>query len=116
MHAFAALADPTRRQIIELLSEGDRPAGELAAHFPVSGPAISKHLRVLRGAGLCTYRQRAQQRIYQLNPSALVEADHWMQQRLKAWSDRFDALGRQLESMRAEEEEEKNDGKRRGPG
>jgi DNA-binding transcriptional ArsR family regulator len=104
VHPFAALADPTRREIIELLSERDHLAGELAERFPVSGPAISKHLRVLREAGLCTYRQHAQQRIYQLQPDALAEADQWMQQRLDLWRARFDALGRQLESMREEEE------------
>jgi len=113
VQAFAALADPTRRQIIELLSERDHVAGELAARFPVSGPAISKHLRVLRDAGLCTYRQHAQQRIYQLRPEALAEADQWMRQRLDIWRERFDALGRQLESMR-EQEEENNHGHRRG--
>jgi DNA-binding transcriptional ArsR family regulator len=104
VHAFAALADPTRRQIIELLSERDHLAGELAARFPVSGPAISKHLRVLRDAGLCTYRQHAQQRIYRLQPEVLAEADQWMQQRLNVWRERFDALGQHLESMRQEEE------------
>ena len=104
MEAFTALADPTRRQIIELLSERDHLAGELAARFPVSGPAISKHLRVLREAGLCTYRQHAQQRIYRLKPEALAEADQWMQQRLELWRGRLDALGEQLDSMRLEEE------------
>ena len=114
VQAFAALADPTRRQIIELLSARDHLAGELAAHFPVSGPAISKHLRVLREAGLCTYRQHAQQRIYQLRPEALVEAEQWMQQRLNVWRGRFDALDEQLESMRLEEEmkDERRRGKR----
>src|SRR3954469_1113640 len=104
MQAFAALSDPTRRQIVELLSKRELTAGDIAARFPVSGPAISKHLRVLRDAGLCTYQQRAQQRVYQLRPEALAEADQWMQQRLNLWRDRFDALGQQLESMRAEEE------------
>ena len=104
MQAFAALADPTRRQIVELLAERELTAGDIAARFPVSGPAVSRHLRVLREAGLCTYEQRAQQRVYRLRPEPMAEADEWMRTHLDAWRRTFDALGRHLDRMRDEEE------------
>jgi len=79
MHALQALADPTRREIVELLATGERNAGEIAAHFDVSRPAVSRHLRVLREHGLVRARQLRQQRIYSLDPAPLEELDAWLQ-------------------------------------
>ena len=104
MDAFTALADPTRRTIVELLTAGELTAGEIAARFPVSGPAISKHLRVLREAGLCRYDQKAQRRVYRLEPEPLQAAVQWMRSQLETWGTRFDALGRVLVDMQHEEE------------
>ena len=103
MPALAALADPVRLEIVELLAESERTAGEIAAHFPVSGPAISRHLRVLRESGVATYRQDAQRRIYALNPASLEEIEDWAGGLLRRWRTRFDALGRHLDDMAARE-------------
>jgi DNA-binding transcriptional ArsR family regulator len=103
VQAFAALSDPTRRQIVELLSKRELTAGDIAARFPMSGPAISKHLRVLRDAGLCTYERRAQQRVYRLRPEPMAEAEAWMHKHIDAWRRTFDALGQHLDTMRKEE-------------
>lgn len=103
MLIFDALADPTRRQIIELLAQGEQTAGEIADHFPISGPAVSQHLKVLRESNLVTVRVDAQRRIYALNLVGLAQVDAWMAQVRGFWSARLDALAAQLA---AEEEEE----------
>lgn len=92
MLAFSALSDPTRRGIIELLSHGERSAGEIAQRFPVSGPAISQHLKVLREANLVQMRADAQRRIYGLDPTGLGEIDAWLRRIRQFWSGRLDAL------------------------
>jgi DNA-binding transcriptional ArsR family regulator len=101
MHAmdkFAALADPTRRQIIELLaSKGELSATAIAGEFSSSPPAISQHLKVLREAHLVVMEKRAQQRIYRLNPPAMSELDAWIQKTTDQWNERFNALDRVLE-------------------
>ena len=79
MEAFAALADPTRRGILELLAVGERSAGEIAGHFRISRPAVSRHLRVLREAGLATAREEAQRRMYRIEPAPLAELDAWLE-------------------------------------
>ena len=99
MDAMAALGDPTRRQIVELLADGERPAGEIAGEFDVSGPAISRHLRVLREAGVATYRRDAQRWVYALNPEKITEIDRWMRNTLLRWQQQFDALGAHLDEM-----------------
>jgi DNA-binding transcriptional ArsR family regulator len=106
VQALAALADPTRIAIVELLSERDRPAGEIADRFSVSGPAISRHLRVLRESGLVAFTKDGQHRIYRLNPEPLAEAGDWMQKQLAAWHRRYDALGRHLDRVAAAERED----------
>lgn len=106
MEALAALADPTRRRIVELLADGERPAGDLASHFDVSGPAISRHLRVLRETGVVTYRRDAQRRVYALNPEPIEDVDRWMRNTLLRWQQRFDALGEHLDEMAAKREEQ----------
>ena len=87
----AALADPIRAQIVELLSTRDLTAGEIAARFTVSGPAISRHLRVLRQTGLATYRRDAQRRVYSLNPKPLLELDAWIAGHRRVWRARLKA-------------------------
>jgi DNA-binding transcriptional ArsR family regulator len=101
--ALAVLADPVRLEIVELLAESERTAGEIAAHFPVSGPAISRHLRLLRESGVATYRQDAQRRIYALNPASLEEVQDWASRLLLQWRSRFDALGLHLDDLAAKE-------------
>jgi DNA-binding transcriptional ArsR family regulator len=97
MEVFEALADPTRRRIVELLSEEERSAGELATHFMVSRPAVSKHLRVLREAGVVNVRMDAQRRIYRLDPKALGEAEGWLARRRQFWEERLDVLEAHVE-------------------
>ena len=91
MEVFEALADPTRRRIVELLAEEDRSAGELAGHFLVSRPAVSKHLRVLREAGVVHVREDAQKRIYGLEPNALGSAEGWLARHRQFWEQRWES-------------------------
>ena len=100
MEIFDALADPTRRRILELLADGDRIAGELAEEFSLSQPAVSKHLRVLREAGAVSSRPRGAQRLYRLEPGALDEVDTWVRARRRAWEGRLDALARHLHARK----------------
>lgn len=104
MDAMTALADPTRRRIVELLADGERPAGEIASLFDVSGPAISRHLRVLRESGVATYRRDAQRWVYALNPEPIEALDAWMRTTLLRWQRRFDDLGAHLDQMAREED------------
>jgi DNA-binding transcriptional ArsR family regulator len=97
VEVFEALADPTRRRIVELLAENERSAGELAGQFQVSRPAVSKHLRVLREAGIVDVRGDAQKRIYRLEPQALSRAEGWLARHRKFWEQRLDALEAQIE-------------------
>ena len=96
MDALAALADPTRRRIVELLARGERSAGDLVDQFDVSGPAISQHLKALREAGLVQVRADAQRRIYALDPAGLAEIDAWLESVRGFWNPRLDALEREL--------------------
>jgi DNA-binding transcriptional ArsR family regulator len=97
MSAFTAVAHPTRRSVLDLLVQRDLPAGDLVAAFPhISQPAVSRHLRVLRNAGLVSVRVQAQQRIYSLQPKALTELDSWVAKYQEFWPDRLDALERHL--------------------
>ncbi len=94
---FAAVSNPDRRKILDLLKKGGRPAGELVAAFPwLPQPAISRHLRVLREAGLVVVSPRAQQRIYSLEPKRLRELDAWVSTYRDFWSERLDSLERHL--------------------
>jgi len=96
MQAFAALADPTRRRIVELLAKGERSAGELGRRFAISQPAVSQHLRTLRDAGLVRVRQDAQRRIYSLDARGLAEIDAWLSRYRTFWTTRLNALERAL--------------------
>ena len=98
MREFAALADPTRRRIVELLATRDRTAGELVDEFDISAPAISQHLNVLRDAGLVTTRVEGQSRIQTLNPAGLDDIGDWLERTRNFWSQRLDALERELKA------------------
>jgi DNA-binding transcriptional ArsR family regulator len=100
VHALEALADPTRRQIVELLTVRDRNAGEIASHFDVSRPAVSRHLRVLREHGLVHARTDGQQRIYSLDPAPLEELDAWLARYRAFWTNRLDALDTEVKRRR----------------
>ena len=95
--SFAALAEPTRRTILDLLREEERPVGDLVDHLALSQPAVSKHLRVLRDAGLVDVRVDAQRRLYRVRPEPLAEIDAWLEPYRQLWSRSLDALGRHLE-------------------
>jgi DNA-binding transcriptional ArsR family regulator len=97
--AFQVLAEPTRRRILDLLLERPRPVGELVEQLGLSQPGTSKHLRVLREAGLVQVRQDAQRRWYELRPEPLSEIDAWLQPYRRLWADRLDALERHLDAM-----------------
>ena len=101
MQSLMAIADPTRRRIVELLAQRERTAGELVAEFDMSAPAISQHLKVLREAGLVTVRAEGQSRVQMLNPAGLEEIEGWLEKTRAFWSRRLDALEREL---RAEDE------------
>jgi DNA-binding transcriptional ArsR family regulator len=101
MDTFIALADPTRRQIIESLAMGETSFGALADQFEMSRPAVSQHLKVLRDAGIVTSRADAQRRIYSLSNDALDEVDAWLGKVQKFWTQRLD----KLEQMLAEADE-----------
>jgi DNA-binding transcriptional ArsR family regulator len=104
VNALEALADPTRRRIVELLAERERNAGELAAQFDVSRPAVSRHLRVLREQGLVRTRELGTQRIYSLEPEPLAELDAWLGKYRGFWAQRLDALDTQVRRTRRGEE------------
>lgn len=94
---FHALADDTRRQILDLLRVEERSAGQIAERFEMSRPAISRHLRKLTEAGLVERRTEAQWRIYRLNPEALREVDRWMEKYRVFWAARMQDLKRYVE-------------------
>jgi DNA-binding transcriptional ArsR family regulator len=101
--AFHALADPTRRAVLDLLRQGTQPAGQIARAFPVSRPAISKHLRLLRRAHLVEERREGRNRLYQLNPEPLRAVDTWLQQYRVFWEANLNSLKAFVEAEYARE-------------
>ena len=97
--AFQVLAEPTRRRILDLLLQGERPVGELVAALGVAQPNVSKHLRALSDAGLVRVRPDGQRRIYALRAEPLRELDTWLAPYRRVWADRLDALERHLDEM-----------------
>jgi DNA-binding transcriptional ArsR family regulator len=93
---FTAIADPTRRRLVDLLGEGDRNVTELAGYFDVSIPAISQHLRILREVGLVVVEQIGRQRFYRLQPKALRDVHDWVAVYRRFWDQRLDALEKHL--------------------
>jgi DNA-binding transcriptional ArsR family regulator len=96
MQLFSALADPTRRRIVELLADGERSAGDIGQQFTLTQPAVSQHLRALRGAGLVRVRRDAQRRVYSLDAKGLAELDSWLSRYRAFWSTHLDTLERAL--------------------
>ncbi len=94
--ALEALGDPTRRRIVEELATADRTAGELASLFDISRPGVSRHLRVLREAGLVRSHADAQRRVYSLDAEPLSEIDVWLSRYRSLWTQRLDALGTEI--------------------
>jgi DNA-binding transcriptional ArsR family regulator len=90
--ALRALADESHRTMLESLTRGPATAGELAALLPIARPGVSRHLRVLREAGLVQVRQEAQRRVYSLRPEPLAEVDDWLARYRALWEQRLDAL------------------------
>ena len=101
---WSALADPNRRAMLELLRERPRPVGELVDRLALTQPGTSKHLRVLREAGLVQVRTEAQRRVYAVDPGPLAELDVWLAPYRRLWNDSLDALGRHLDRTPTEED------------
>jgi len=97
--AYAALSDPTRRAILARLALGDATVGEIAEPFPISGPAISRHLKVLEGADLIARTRRGQQLICRLNPTGLKSAQEWLDHYRAFWTGAFDRLDAHLKKI-----------------
>lgn len=98
MSTYGALAEPNRRQILDLLRKGERPAGELVEHIALSQPGVSKHLKVLREAGLVTVRADGKRRLYALRAEPLAEIDAWLAHYRTLWTESLDDLERHLEA------------------
>jgi DNA-binding transcriptional ArsR family regulator len=99
MSPFEVLAEPNRRRILELLQPGELPVGELVTRLEVSQPAVSKHLRILREAGLVEVRGDAQRRLYSVCPEPLRAVDEWLTPYRRMWAQRLDRLERHLNEL-----------------
>ena len=109
MTIFEALVDPTRRRILDLLRDRPRLVGELVDTLEMSQPGISKHLRVLREAGLVNVRQDAQRRWYELRPEPLIELDSWLSSYRHLWNERMDRLDQYMQNLQQEAKEDGED-------
>jgi DNA-binding transcriptional ArsR family regulator len=94
------LGEPSRQAILDLLRDGERPVGDLVDHLPLSQPAVSKHLRILKQAGLVQARAEAQRRLYRLRLEPLIELDHWLAPYRRLWTTHLDRLEQHLDSRR----------------
>jgi DNA-binding transcriptional ArsR family regulator len=110
---FSALADPTRRAILARLALGETSVTELAKPFDISGPAISKHLKVLEGAGLISRSREAQWRPCKLEPKALKGVDDWLERYRRLWEQRLDRLEDYLRELQAKDKTEKKRGRKK---
>jgi DNA-binding transcriptional ArsR family regulator len=107
--AFNALAEPRRRQILDLLAGGERPVGDLVRLLEVAQPQVSKHLRVLREVGAVDVREEGRRRLYRVNAHALKPIHDWVKNYERSWSDRFDRLDVVLETLKQEDPRQKDD-------
>jgi DNA-binding transcriptional ArsR family regulator len=98
INPFGAIADPTRRALLDALRAGERSAGDLAGQFPVSRPAVSRHLGILRRAGLVRERRHMRSRLYSVDGGALAQVDEWLQPYRLFWSARLQDLRRFVEN------------------
>jgi DNA-binding transcriptional ArsR family regulator len=104
--AFNAVAEPRRRQILDVLAGGERPVNHLVAALGLAQPQVSKHLRVLRQVGLVRVRDRGRQRLYRLNGRPLKRIHDWVKRYERAWNERFEALDELLEELEEEEDDQ----------
>ena len=104
--AFNAVAEPRRREILDLLSGGELPVNDLVEALSLAQPQVSKHLRVLREVGVVAVREDGRQRLYRLNGSALKPIHDWVKNYERLWSDRFDQLDAVLEELKNKEEDD----------
>jgi DNA-binding transcriptional ArsR family regulator len=102
--AFNAVAEPRRRQILDVLAGGERPVNDLVALLGLAQPQVSKHLKVLREVGLVSVRDEGRQRLYRLNGRALKPIHDWVKSYERTWSDRFEALDAVLEELKDKEQ------------
>ena len=107
--AFNAIAEPRRRQILDVLATGERPVGDLVVLLGLAQPQVSKHLRVLREVGAVDVREDGRRRLYRLNGAALKPIHDWVGQYEGLWSKRFDALDRVLDDLERKEERDVHD-------
>jgi DNA-binding transcriptional ArsR family regulator len=98
--AFDVLVEPSRREILELLRDGELPVGEIVDHLNLSQPAVSKHLRVMKDAGFVQVRPEAQQRLYRICPEPLEQLDEWLEPYRKFWTSQLDRLESHLDRRR----------------
>lgn len=98
MDAFEAIAEPNRRRILDLLRAGERPAGDVVQALSISQPGVSKHLRLLREAGLVRVRADGQRRLYSVEPHQLAAIETWLRPHLEFWRGRLDELERHLDT------------------
>jgi DNA-binding transcriptional ArsR family regulator len=101
---FNAVAEPRRREILEVLVGGERPVNDLVAQLGLAQPQVSKHLRVLRAVGVVDVREDGRQRLYRLNGAALRPMHDWLKQFEQSWSERFDALDAVLDDLKQKEQ------------
>jgi DNA-binding transcriptional ArsR family regulator len=104
--AFNAVAEPRRRQILDLLADGERPVNDLVEALSLAQPQVSKHLRVLREVGVVAVREDGRRRLYRLNGRALKPIHDWVKNYERLWSDRFDQLDAVLEELKNKEEDD----------
>ena len=101
--AFNAVAEPRRREILDVLASGERPVNDLVELLDLAQPQVSKHLRVLRAVGLVTSREEGRQRMYRLNGQPLKDIHDWVKQYERTWNERFEALDEVLDELKREE-------------
>ncbi|MGE3233157.1 MAG: ArsR/SmtB family transcription factor [Thermoleophilia bacterium] len=107
---FNAIAEPRRRELLDLLSGGERPVNDLVASTGLTQPQVSKHLRVLREVGAVSVRERGRQRLYRLDPVALKPVHDWVRDYARLWEERFTELDAVLGELTTEEEDDGDDG------
>jgi DNA-binding transcriptional ArsR family regulator len=107
--AFNAVAEPRRRQILDVLAGGERPVNELVRRLGIAQPQVSKHLRVLREVGAVDVRDEGRQRLYRLNGRALKPIHDWVKEYEQTWSDRFGLMDTVLDELKEQEEEDESD-------
>ena len=108
--AFNAIAEPRRRQILDVLAGGERPVNELVHRLGIAQPQVSKHLRVLREVGAVDVRDEGRQRLYRLNGRALKPIHDWVKEYEQTWSDRFGLMDAVLDELKEQEEGHDGDG------